>query len=217
MTAREIDQPGLSLAARIRTADGMFAVDKDLRITFWNDEASRILGVDRETVVGKKCYEVLCDTGKTGRGSCNRDCRVVTNARRGRPTRDFDLACSTADGDRRWLNISVIFERPLGQDGELVHLFRDVTESRSVGRAVGVPPELGQRDRRSLPGTVPALSRREDQVLRLLAAGKTTGEVAEALGVKPVSARNHITRLTNKFGASTMLQAVSIGMRAGLV
>ncbi len=209
------------LAARLNTADGLFSVDHSRRITFWNTEATRILGLKAGDVIGKTCYEVLCQPGSPGRDSCNRECQVFVNARRGRPTRDFDLSCTASDGTRRWLNVSVMFETPLQDGSELLHLFRDVTDSRSVERAVVAndapdhqsgPEDAVHGVRAGLP-----LSRREDQVLQLLAAGKGTSEIAEALSVKPVSARNHITRLMNKLGASTRLQAVSIGMQTGLI
>ena len=164
---------------------------------------------------------MLCQPGSQGRETCNRECKVVVNARRGRPTPDFDLNCETKDGTKRWLNITAMFKSSFSENGEIVHLFRDVTERRSVENAV-----MSQRSTEQSAGSEPSLpkpsphvvlSRREDQVLRLLAVGKSTVEIADTLQVKRVTARNHITRLMNKLGASTRLQAVVIGARNDLI
>ena len=40
-------------------ADGVFTTDKDLRITFFNKAAEKIVGVKQEEAVGKYCFEVL--------------------------------------------------------------------------------------------------------------------------------------------------------------
>ena len=48
-------------------ADGVFTIDMDFTITFFNRAAEKITGVNRQIAVGKKCYEVfrtkICMTG----------------------------------------------------------------------------------------------------------------------------------------------------------
>lgn len=46
------------------------------------------------------------------------------------------------------------------------------------------------------------LSSRESQVLRLLRRGRTTGEIARALKIAPVTVRRHISELVNKLGVA---------------
>lgn len=211
----------------MQTADGLFAVNRQMRITAWNEAATRLLGYESEDVIGKTCYEVLCQPRSSGRDSCHRNCRVLSNAKRGRSTEDFDLTSTRSDGVKRKLNVTVLFEQPLARDGEVVHLFRDVTDRRAVEGVVN--DHFG--DDASQPNTSPnllprvladgsfpfTLSRREEQVLRLLAVGKATGDIASTLQIKPVTARNHIARLMNKLGASTRLQSVAIGTKLGLI
>ena len=67
-------------------------------------------------------------------------------------------------------------------------------------------PRLGQRGRR----VNDALTSREREVLRLLVAGKSTAELAEALFVAPATARNHIQSIMHKLGAHSRLEAVAI-------
>ncbi len=55
--------------------------------------------------------------------------------------------------------------------------------------------------------TVP-LSSRETEVLRLLAQGQQTQEIADQLGIRRVTARNHISHILTKLGVQSRLQAV---------
>ncbi len=55
---------------------------------------------------------------------------------------------------------------------------------------------------------MPKLSRREMQVLRILASGMGTRQIAEALSLRPFTVRNHISRLITKLGVENRLQAV---------
>ena len=67
------------------------------------------------------------------------------------------------------------------------------------------------------PPPPPKLSRREMEALRLLAAGMRTQQIAEVLGIQPVTARNHITRLLNKLGVENRLQAVVYASECRLI
>ena len=63
----------------------------------------------------------------------------------------------------------------------------------------------------------PQLTRRQLEVLRLLAEGRSTSEVATELGVSTTTVRNHVANLLAALGVHTRLQAVVVGIRAGLV
>lgn len=207
-----------------RTSDGMFIVSSNQLITSWNAMAEKLLGHPEDQVIGKRCYEVLCAADSPGRLKCNRSCAVVTNAAKGRTTRDFDLECKSVDGSNKLLNVSILLaDQPAG-DRQVVHLFRDVTDRRNVERAV-----VGNRAQDPLnpadtvegltPGgyRLPPLTTREDQVLRLLAAGKNTTDISEILAIRPLTARNHVSRLLTKLGCRSRLEAVALGTRAGLI
>ena len=61
------------------------------------------------------------------------------------------------------------------------------------------------------------LSPREQDVLRLLATGATTSEMAQELMVSAHTIRSHIKHLLNKLGAHSRLEAISIAMREGFL
>jgi LuxR family transcriptional regulator, activator of conjugal transfer of Ti plasmids len=62
----------------------------------------------------------------------------------------------------------------------------------------------------------PSLSKREIQVLRLAALGKTYEESAEALGVSHRTVEYHLRRASEKLGAVTKIRAVVLAFGMGL-
>jgi two-component system NarL family response regulator len=78
-----------------------------------------------------------------------------------------------------------------------------------------LPPALAQR----LAGRVasPDVSERELEVLRLMARGKANKEIAAALGISEETVKRHASNLFVKMGVADRTQAVSEGMRRGLI
>ncbi|MBK9179883.1 MAG: response regulator transcription factor [Acidimicrobiales bacterium] len=61
------------------------------------------------------------------------------------------------------------------------------------------------------------LTPREVDVLTSLAMGATTDSIADELGLSVNTVRNHVQSVLTKLGAHSRLEAVAIGLRAGLV
>lgn len=95
------------------------------------------------------------------------------------------------------------------EESALVHAARAVVDGRVVINA-------GSRVDGSA-GRPPALTRREAQVLGLLAAGSTNHEVAEALVISENTVKNHIRRLYEKLQVRSRTEAVVRAARWGLV
>ena len=66
------------------------------------------------------------------------------------------------------------------------------------------------------PGPSP-LTRRQVEVLRLLAAGRSTDDVAAELFLSRPTVRNHVARTLRALGAHTRLEAVAIARDRGLL
>jgi two-component system nitrate/nitrite response regulator NarL len=60
------------------------------------------------------------------------------------------------------------------------------------------------------------LTPREQQVLSLLAAGRSQAQVAQELVISPKTAAKHIERILNKLGVHSRAQAVAVAHREGL-
>ncbi|MER6468733.1 response regulator transcription factor [Streptomyces collinus] len=74
-------------------------------------------------------------------------------------------------------------------------------------RSPSAPPTAGPE----------CLSERERQVLTLVARGLNNTEVAEALGLSPLTAKTHVSRIMGKLGARDRAQLVVVGYESGLV
>lgn len=61
------------------------------------------------------------------------------------------------------------------------------------------------------------LSERERQVLTLVARGFNNTEIAEALGLSPLTAKTHVSRIMGKLGARDRAQLVIAAYESGLV
>jgi DNA-binding NarL/FixJ family response regulator len=71
---------------------------------------------------------------------------------------------------------------------------------------------------RSLAGAAgfPALTERENEVLDLLAAGRSNGEIAAALVLSPKTVRNHVSNVFAKLQVADRAQAIVLAREAGL-
>ncbi|MET7902376.1 response regulator transcription factor [Streptomyces sp. NPDC005355] len=67
------------------------------------------------------------------------------------------------------------------------------------------------------PGELAALSERERQVLALVARGLNNAEAAQALGLSPLTAKTHVSRIMGKLGARDRAQLVITAYESGLV
>jgi len=217
--------------AGLKTTDGVFSVDAGQHINYWGPSAQQVLGYTPEDVLGRPCYRVLAGRDSQNLRFCRRNCPIMTNARRGRPTADYDVMARRKDGIDIWINVSILLLKTERRRSPLVlHLFRDVTERRRVEglakRAVETLQDLASAETappesRPLldirPTPMPVLSKRELQVLQLLACGLETRQIADKLGVSPITARNHITHVVTKLGARNRLQAVLYASRKHLI
>jgi DNA-binding CsgD family transcriptional regulator/tetratricopeptide (TPR) repeat protein len=77
-------------------------------------------------------------------------------------------------------------------------------------------PPSGPADGGRVPSTH-GLSAREIEVLRLVAAGRSNGEIAERLFITRKTAGVHVTHILNKLGVSNRVEAAMAAARLGLV
>lgn len=96
--------------------------------------------------------------------------------------------------------------------------FLDAVRRVGAGETVVAPSLLSWLVRR-ISGTSDrgALTGRELEILQQLAAGRGTSQIAGSLALSPNTIRNHVSHLTAKLGAHSRLEAVSIGVRRGLI
>jgi DNA-binding NarL/FixJ family response regulator len=68
-----------------------------------------------------------------------------------------------------------------------------------------------------VPAELSELTPREREVMGLVAAGLSNGEIAERLVVTPATAKTHVSRARRKLGARDRAQLVMYAFATGLV
>jgi DNA-binding CsgD family transcriptional regulator len=203
--------------ALARAGDGAFAIGQDGRIAVWNQAAERLLGWSAYEVLGRPCCEVLAGSvghgnsngngNSDGNGRCCNGCDVMGQVRLGEPVEHFEMKSRTKGGRAIWLDVSTL-EAPAtnGSHPVVVHLFRDVTATRKLLEIVQehmVPAAPSNGNGAS------GLTKREIEILQLMAAGANTKVLAERLHVSPATIRNHAQNIFAKLDVHSRLEAVA--------
>jgi PAS domain S-box-containing protein len=193
--------------ALARAADGAFAIGPPGRVVLWNRAAERILGWSAKEVLGRSCCEVLVGSDVNGNRLCYQGCHVMSLVEQGEAVQHFEMQTRAKTGKSVWLDISIL-EVPAASGGRslTVHLFRDVTATKAlldlVGKRVG-PLATSNGD------GAPLLTKRELEILQLMASGANTKVLAERLHVSRATIRNHAQNIFAKLGVHSRLEAVA--------
>jgi LuxR family maltose regulon positive regulatory protein len=84
-----------------------------------------------------------------------------------------------------------------------------------VAGALG-PKERARESSRLAP-RASELTKREDEILQLIAAGLTNREIAQRFGLSPRTVDTHVERVLSKLGVTSRTRAVASALRLGLV
>jgi DNA-binding NarL/FixJ family response regulator len=103
-------------------------------------------------------------------------------------------------------------DQPLG---DLVTGIRSAHAGHTVVAPAAVPTLFAGVS--ATASRAPTLSTREVEVLQLIAEGLSTAELATRMGVTVNTIRNNVQSVLTRLGAHSKLQAVSIGVREGIV
>lgn len=201
------------------TADGMVAVAPGGCILSWNDSATALLGYMAEEVVGRLCCDVFGWLDRCGNPICSAFCPHCYPGDGEKRAETRDVIARSKDGRDVWLSVSTLVPAiDLQSECRLIHLFREAplpaTLERLVaerlggnGKAVEVPPVV--------EGTsaLKRLTSREQEVLRLVADGLATHDIANELTVSLATARNHVQHILEKLGVHSKLEAAVLYVR----
>jgi diguanylate cyclase (GGDEF)-like protein/PAS domain S-box-containing protein len=144
--------------------DGVYFVDRDRRILYWNKGAERISGYSASEVVGRFCHDnLLHHVSEDGCHYCHCGCPLVEAVAHGKST-STRVYLKHRDGRRIPVDVSVM---PAVDDQGLVlggvEIFRDATMSVALETTLKKMRQLAERD----PLTGVANRRYLDEVLRL--------------------------------------------------
>jgi len=115
----------------------------------------------------------------------------------------FELARATADGARE-----VAIDLAKGARAQ----FEELGAEREADAAAALLRELGVKGR-SGPRAQDDLTKREREVLGLLAEGLSNSEIAARLFISPKTAEHHVGRILGKLGARSRTEAAAYALR----
>jgi two-component system cell cycle response regulator len=80
--------------------DGLYLVDRDIKISFWNNAAERITGFMAQEVIGSHCFDnILIHVDDKGHKLCQGGCPLATTMEDGGP-REAEVYLHHKDGHR---------------------------------------------------------------------------------------------------------------------
>lgn len=184
------------------SAEVLVPVDGQDRILVWSVSARSLFGYPDSEAIGLRLQDVLDGRDVFGNRLCHGGCWLRETFQAGEPVQRFEIDVRHATGRR----IRVVVDAELDAEGGWTYHFRP--DRRRQAAAPAATSEIGP---------APVLTHRELAVLRLLARGAETPDIARELGISSNTVRNHIQHLLDKLGAHNRLQAVSLAQRHGLL
>jgi len=211
----------------MNTADGAVVISEEQRIVFWNRAAEEILGYHGEDITHRFCYHVMHGQDKAAWEICLANCEIAQAALNSKPVPNFDMRVLSRHAGKQWLNVSTFTYRGgMNRDKKVVvHLFRALENQAVEEKVLNQMADLVKRykktpvetSRGNKMTTLTALTKREREVLSLLAKNYGTNEIGESLSISINTVRNHIQSIFQKLQVHSRLEAVIFAIKNDLL
>jgi len=192
------------LKALEASGHAILVTDVDGTLRMCTRLAADLLECDPGSAVGQRCWTAVRLQSPDGSAFCCPDCAIRRRAReQGSPW------CQTARvrvPTSPRLDIELLTFSVLQKSGILQPILHFLTPF-PMNRETGEPAERSQQFV-IRPNGLARLSRREMEVLRLLALGLGTLDIAISLFISPVTVRNHVESILRKLGVHSRLDAI---------
>jgi len=204
------------------TADAIYAADQDGHLVVWNQAAARLFGRSAQEVLGRPCHVVVCGEDIFGNRFCDTTCAIRNMVHRKEPVGTFQLRVATATGEKLRLRIAVVVLR--GRETSeyiIIHLVQpanhavdpnEFVQRLSFGPRLNVEPPA--KEGPTAEQRISALTKREEEVLRLLAEGSSSNDIAERLFISVSTVRNHTQNILRKLCVHTKLEAAAVFVKS---
>ncbi len=183
------------------TADAAFVTDSRGTIVAWNEAARRLLGYERAEACGEECFTLLAGHDIFGNRYCSPHCPLLDMANRNEAVGQFEIAFRDSSGEMSRARVSVVTVPNSGATGRgMVHILHPIPNP-VMNEGSGRPSIY--------PGRFENQTPREAEVLQLMADGKSTQEIADALFISVATVRHHVQSILRKLDVHSRLEAVA--------
>ncbi|NQU06492.1 MAG: sigma 54-interacting transcriptional regulator [Calditrichaeota bacterium] len=196
-------------------SDGVLAVDREMRVTFFNKAAEMITGSQREEVIGRQCWEVF----RTN--VCDKDCALRQTFKTGEPVINKYINSTHADGRQVPISVSTAVLRD--KNGSViggVETFRDLTQVEALRKILESDYTFSDMIGRSKPmqdlfTLLPTIAQSESTVL--IEGESGTGKELVAKAIHNLSPRRKKPMVVVNCGAipDSLLESELFGYKAG--
>jgi PAS domain S-box-containing protein len=208
------------------TAEAAILIDSNGVIAGCNKAATSFFGLNENDFIGKLCQDVLLGKDECGR-NCSETCTVRKRAQNHLPINSYDIQVKTKE-NMQWCNVSVLIAdeasstdpytihiiRPADIQKKLEFLVRDFVVKETNLPANNVKEVLSAK---KTPIVNVELTKREVEILQLLANGETSAKVAKKLFISTSTVNNHIQHIMQKLNVKSRLEAIRRAEQTGLI
>ena len=185
--------------------------DRDGLVIYMNQRAEHLLGKEPGGAVGRPCFEMIGGRAPDGSPKCQHNCEISKMIRNGEEVEPYTVRINNDEGDEHWLQLLVI-PYTNGEGSNRVahcafridrsHIIQSYLDRVAARTPVNVDRNFNIDESR--------LSKREREVLELLAEDQNLYEIAEQLNVSYYTVRNHVQHILGKMGVHSTLEAVAL-------
>ncbi|MBC1224969.1 response regulator transcription factor [Nostoc sp. UCD121] len=93
----------------------------------------------------------------------------------------------------------------------------DTIRAAAIGRSMLTAEVIQALLQPSKPSSQPVLSKRQEEVLALLALGLSNDAIAQRMKLSPSTIRHHVSQVLNKLGVTNRTEAATTAVRVGCV
>lgn len=187
----------------------------DGKVVYANERAETMLDVSIPDVIGRPCHEMVRGKDAEGQPWCKEHCNVERQATGDEEVEPYTMRVEGKDGEH-WVQMLIIPFRDETLGGMcLAHCAFNVDRQHLIesylDRIAARTPLNTDRD---FDLSRSRLSKREKEVLALLAEDENLYAIADQLGVSYYTVRNHVQHILGKMGVHSTLEAVAMYLLA---
>lgn len=188
----------------------------DGNVVYMNERAEKLLETESRLAVGKPCHQIVSGRDAEGRSWCDVHCPINSKIVAGEEIEPYTLRVGGDENSEQWLQMLVIpFEGARPGEKYLAHCAFNVNRTHLIesylDRVAARTPINAERE---FDLEKSRLSKRELEVLELLAVDENLYGIAEKLNVSYYTVRNHVQHILGKMGVHSTLEAVALYLLA---